>query len=59
MEAEVRRVFRFFDTNEDGRVNAPELKRGFQRLKEKISNDDIDRIVLENDLDGDGYINYE
>jgi Ca2+-binding EF-hand superfamily protein len=40
-------------------INAPELKKGLHFLKEKVSNEDIDRLVLKNDLDGDGYINYE
>lgn len=52
-------MFTFFDQNNDGRVNAPELKQGFQQLKEKLTNEEVDRMVLENDLDGDGYINYE
>ncbi|XP_052103934.1 neo-calmodulin-like isoform X1 [Mytilus californianus] len=56
---EVRDAFRLFDKNGDGYVTAPELKTILSNNGEKISDEELDAMVKDADVDGDGKINYE
>ncbi|CAG2241635.1 CALM [Mytilus edulis] len=56
---EVRDAFRLFDKNGDGYVTAPELKTILSNNGEKISDEELDAMVKDADVDGDGKINYQ
>ncbi|CAC5372060.1 CALM [Mytilus coruscus] len=56
---EVRDAFRLFDNNGDGYITAPELKTILSNNGEKISDEELDAMVKDADVDGDGKINYE
>ncbi|XP_052058771.1 neo-calmodulin-like, partial [Mytilus californianus] len=57
---EVRDAFRLFDKkNGDGYVTAPELKTILSNNGEKISEEELDAMVKDADVDGDEKINYE
>ncbi|XP_063430888.1 neo-calmodulin-like isoform X1 [Mytilus trossulus] len=56
---EVRDAFRLFDKNGDGYVTAPELKTILSNNGEKISDEELDALVKDADVDGDGKINYQ
>ncbi|XP_071160670.1 calmodulin-like isoform X1 [Mytilus edulis] len=56
---EVRDAFRLFDKNGDGYVTASELKTILSNNGEKISDEELDAMVKDADVDGDGKINYQ
>lgn len=61
-EEELRDVFNFFDTDEDGMITPNDLKKALQRENEGIDNDKlnlmIDYMINEVDIDEDGKINF-
>lgn len=48
-----------FDADGDGRISKSELKTVMQNLGEKLTDDEIDFMIGEADLDGDGEVSYE
>ncbi|KAF9793202.1 calmodulin-like protein [Thelephora terrestris] len=56
---ESREVFEMFDKDGSGNISVSELKEAFRNLGEKLSDDQLDAILREADLDGDGLIDYE
>ncbi|XP_076096068.1 neo-calmodulin-like isoform X2 [Mytilus galloprovincialis] len=56
---EVRDAFRLFDKNGDGYVTASELKTILSNNGEKISDEELDAMIKDADVDGDGKINYQ
>jgi len=59
LQADVRQAFRMFDKDGSGTVNAQELRHVMMNLGEKLSEDEVDEMMREADVDGDGEINYE
>ena len=59
LQADVRQAFRMFDRDCSGTVNAQELRHVMMNLGEKLSEDEVDEMMREADVDGDGEINYE
>jgi len=59
LQADVRQAFRMFDRDGNGTVNAQELRHVMMNLGEKLSEDEVDEMMREADVDGDGEINYE
>mmetsp|Transcript_50815 Transcript_50815/g.91737 ORF Transcript_50815/g.91737 Transcript_50815/m.91737 type:complete len:477 (+) Transcript_50815:62-1492(+) len=58
-EAELVEVFKVFDRDGTGFISAAELRHVMVQLGEKVTDDEIDDMISEADVDGDGQINYE
>ena len=65
-EDKILAAFRRFDADEDGYITAKELRTvllesfcpGMKRVAEALTDDDVDEIMSEADLDGDGRISF-
>ncbi len=57
LEDEMIRAFQVFDTDDSGFISAISLRHIMSALS-KVPEDDIDNMIYEADIDGDGYINY-
>ena len=58
-EEEIREAFRVFDKDGNGFISPAELRHVLMHIGEKLTDDEIDEMIMEVDIDGDGYINYE
>eukprot|EP00794_Sanderia_malayensis_P015262 gene15262-16837_t len=58
-EGEVVEAFRVFDREGNGFINAAEIRRVMTNLGEKLNDEEVDEMIKEADLDGDGQVNYE
>ena len=58
-EQELRESFRVFDKNGDGFISANELRQVMFTLGEKLSDEEVDEMIREADIDGDGRVNYD
>ena len=57
-EEELLEAFKVFDKDGNGNISALELKQVMHNLGENLSDADIEEMIREADLDGDGEINY-
>lgn len=48
----IRKIFRNFDSNGDGTINAKEMAKAIRKIKPDASDAEIDRMVADNDADG-------
>lgn len=58
-EEEIKEAFKVFDRDDNGFISAAELRHVMTNLGEKLSDEEVDEMVREADIDGDGQINYE
>jgi len=58
-EEELREAFRVFDKDGNGFISSAELRHVMTNLGEKLTDDEVDEMIREADLDGDGTVNYE
>lgn len=58
-EEEILEAFKVFDRDGNGFISAAELRHIMTNLGEKMSDSEVDDMIREADLDGDGQINYE
>ena len=58
-EEEMKEAFRVFDKEGNGFISAAEMRHIMMNLGEKLTEDEVDEMVHEGDIDGDGQINYE
>ena len=58
-EEEIREAFRVFDKDGNGFISAAELRHVMTNLGEKLTDEEVDEMIREADIDGDGQINYE
>ncbi|KAM9660306.1 calcium-binding protein 2 isoform 1-T1 [Trichechus inunguis] len=57
---ELRDAFREFDTNRDGRISVGELRAALKvLLGERLSQREVDEILHDMDLNGDGLVDFE
>merc|ERR1711973_216822 len=58
-EDEIREAFKVFDSDGNGFINRQELRFVMMNLGENMGEEEIDCLIDEIDIDGDGQINYE
>ena len=52
-------VYRVFDKKNCGYLTVDELRHIMTNLGEKLTDEEVDEMIREVDLDGDGHIDYE
>merc|ERR1711966_425142 len=57
--AEFKEAFSLFDRDGNGFISAAELRHVMTNLGEKPTDEEVDEMIREADVDGDGQINYE
>jgi calmodulin len=55
----LKEAFRVFDKNNDGYISRSELKKAMANLNEILTDEEVEEMIQEADLNGDGKINYE
>merc|ERR1711904_601583 len=58
-EEELIEAFKVFDRDGNGFISAAELRHVMKNLGEKLTDEEVDEMIREADVDGDGQINYE
>lgn len=58
-EEEIKEAFRVFDKDGNGFISAAELRHVMTNLGEKLTDEEVDEMIREADVDGDGQVNYE
>ena len=58
-EEELKEAFKVFDKDGNGFISAAELRHVMTNLGEKLTDEEVDEMIREADIDGDGQINYE
>jgi calmodulin len=56
---EIREYFRVFDKDGNGFISAAELRHVMTTLGEKLTDEEVDEMIREADINGDGQVNYE
>merc|ERR1712046_54842 len=59
MAKEIKEAFKVFDKDGNGFISAAELRHVMTNLGEKLTDEEVDEMIREADVDGDGQINYE
>lgn len=57
-EEDLRAAFAVFDKDCSGKISAAELRHVMTNLGEKLSDEEVDEMMREADVDGDGEIDY-
>jgi len=58
-EEELREAFKVFDKDQNGYISATELRHVMINLGEKLTDEEVEQMIREADLDGDGQVNYD
>jgi len=58
-EEEIKEAFKVFDKDGNGFISAAELRHVMTNLGEKLTDEEVDEMIREADIDGDSQINYE
>ena len=58
-EEEILEAFKVFDKDGNGFISSAELKHVMTNLGEKLTDEEVDEMIREADVDGDRQINYE
>ncbi|XP_052103938.1 calmodulin-alpha-like [Mytilus californianus] len=58
-EEEIKEAFRLFDKEGNGFISGAELRHIMTAIGEKLTDLEVDDMLHEADLDGDGMINYQ
>ena len=58
-EEEILEAFKVFDKDGNGFISAAELRHIMTNLGEKLTDEEVDEMIREADIDGDGQVNYE
>ncbi|KAF3558292.1 hypothetical protein F2Q69_00016015 [Brassica cretica] len=56
---ELKEAFRVFDKDQNGFISAAVLRHVMTNCGEKPTDDEVEEMICEADVDGDGQINYE
>ena len=57
-EAALIDAFKVFDRDGNGLISSAELRHVITNIGEKLTDDEIDEMIRDADIDGDGEINY-
>ncbi|XP_033736475.1 calmodulin-A-like isoform X1 [Pecten maximus] len=57
-EEDLKQAFKVFDKDNNGHISQVELRIVMTNLGEKMDDDEVEEMIKEADLDGDGRINY-
>jgi Ca2+-binding EF-hand superfamily protein len=55
----LNKAFDYLDTNKDGMISKQELGQGIQNEKSELTRDEIDQLLGDIEVDGQGNITYE
>ncbi|KAF3325281.1 calmodulin-like protein 11 [Carex littledalei] len=58
-EEELKEAFKVFDKDQNGYISACELRNVMINLGEKLTDEEVEQMIKEADLDGDGQVNYD
>ena len=58
-EEQIREAFRVFDKDGNGFISSQELRHVMTNLGERLTDQEVEEMIKEADLDGDGSVNYE
>ncbi|XP_038066029.1 calmodulin-beta-like [Patiria miniata] len=58
-EEEIREAFRVFDKDGNGFISAAELRHVMLSLDDKVDKHEVEEMIRDADVDGDGQVNYE
>ena len=58
-EEEIREAFRVFDKDGTGYISSADLRHVMANLGEKLTDQEIDKMMRQVDVDGDGQVNIE
>ncbi|PKU71850.1 calmodulin-like [Dendrobium catenatum] len=58
-EKELREAFNIFDKDQDGFISAAELRQVMANLGQKLSDEELNEMISQIDMDGDGQISYD
>ena len=58
-EEEIREAFRVFDKDGNGFISAAELRHVMTNLGEKLTDEEVDEMIREADIDGDGQVIFQ
>ena len=58
-ETVMREAFRQFDADGNGVITADELRMAMSEMGEAMNKEDIEEMIAEADLNGDGVVDYE
>ena len=58
-EKTIREAFRMFDKDGNGFISAAEIRHVMANLGEKLTDEEVDEMIKEVDVDGDGQVNYD
>ncbi|XP_019452032.1 PREDICTED: calmodulin-like protein 8 [Lupinus angustifolius] len=58
-EEEINEAFKIFDKDQNGYISATELRHVMINLGEKLTDEEVEQMIKEADLDGDGQVNYD
>ena len=58
-EEKTKEVFRLFDKDGNGFISPAGLRHFMTTIGDKLTDEEVDKIIREADIDGDGRVNYE
>jgi calmodulin len=56
---EIREAFRVFDKDGNGFISVAELRHIMGNLGDKMPKEEVEEMIHEADIDGDGQVNYD
>ncbi|KAM7462880.1 hypothetical protein LguiA_031001 [Lonicera macranthoides] len=59
VEEELKEAFKVFDKDQNGYISANELRHVMINLGEKLTDEEVEQMIMEADLDGDGQVNFD